>query len=52
MGLDAQDPVEVENLGKLCLVNVIDTTSRFKVESYPCIGTTNPPLEIYQLVLR
>src|SRR4029078_8185950 len=42
----------VENLGKVCLVNVIDTTSRFKVESYPCIGTTNPPLDTYQLVLR
>jgi CheY-like chemotaxis protein len=41
----------VENLGKLCLVNVIDTTSRLKVESSPCMDTTNPPLEIYQLVL-
>jgi hypothetical protein len=50
--LDAQGPVQVDNLGKVCLVNVIDTTSRLKVESYPCIGTTNPPLETYQLVLR
>ena len=50
--LDAQGPVQVANLGKVCLVNVIDTTSRLKVESYPCIGTTNPPLETYQLVLR
>src|SRR5690349_11198357 len=50
--LDAQGPVVVEKLGKVCLVNVIDTTSRLKVESYPCIGTTNPPLETYQLVLR
>jgi hypothetical protein len=50
--LDAQGPVVVENLAKVCLVNVIDTTSRFKVESYPCIGITNPPLETYQLVLR
>jgi hypothetical protein len=50
--LDAQGPVLVDNLGKVCLVNVIDTTSRLKVESYPCIGTTNPPLETYQLVLR
>jgi hypothetical protein len=50
--LDAQGPVMVENLGKVCLVNIIDTTSRFKVESYPCIGTTNPALETYQLVLR
>src|SRR5262249_61880408 len=50
--LDAQGPVVVENLGKVCLVNVIDTTSRLKIESYPCLGTTNPPLETYQLVLR
>jgi hypothetical protein len=50
--LDAQGPVFVENLGKVCLVNVIDTTSRLKVESYPCVDTTNPPLETYQLVLR
>jgi hypothetical protein len=50
--LDAQGPVVVENIGKVCLVNVIDTSSRFKVESYPCTDTTNPPLETYQLVLR
>jgi len=50
--LDAQGPVQVDKLGKVCLVNVIDTTSRLKVESYPCIGTTNPPLETYQLVLH
>jgi transposase InsO family protein len=50
--LDAQGPVAVENLGRVCLVNVIDTTSRLKVESYPCLDTTNPPLETYQLVLR
>jgi transposase InsO family protein len=50
--LDAQGPVLVENLGRVCLVNVIDTTSRLKVESYPCVDTTNPPLETYQLVLR
>ena len=45
--LDAQGPVVVAKLGKVCLVKLIDTTSRLKVESYPCIGTTNPPLETY-----
>ena len=50
--LDAQGPVQVDKLGKVCLVNIIDTTSRLKVESYPCVGTTNPALETYQLVLR
>lgn len=42
----------MDNLGKVCLVNVIDTTSCFKVERYPCISTTNPALETDQLVLR
>ncbi len=50
--LDAQGPVRTPNIGKVCLVNVIDTVSRLKLESYPCLGTTNPPLETYQLVLR
>jgi hypothetical protein len=49
--LDAQGPLVVENLGKVCLVNVIDTTSRLKIESYPCMDTTNPVLETDQLVL-
>jgi transposase InsO family protein len=50
--LDAQGPLVVENLGRVCLVNVIDTTSRLKVDSYACVDTTNPPLATYQLVLR
>jgi hypothetical protein len=45
-------PVLVEHLGRVCLVNVIDTISRLKVESYPCVDTTNPPLETYQLLFR
>src|SRR6266516_1158477 len=52
MGTGCPGPVLVENLGKVCLVNVIDPTSRLKVESSPCVAPTNPPLETYQLVLR
>jgi len=50
--LDAQGWVLVDGLGKVCLVNVLDVISRLKVESYPWLHTTNPPLETYQLTLR
>ncbi|HEY3230389.1 MAG TPA: ISKra4 family transposase [Roseiflexaceae bacterium] len=50
--LDAQGWMLVDGIGKVCLVNVLDVTSRLKVESYPCLNTTNPPLETYQLTLR
>jgi transposase InsO family protein len=50
--LDAQGWVQVDGLGKVCMVNVLDVVSRLKVESYPCLHTTNPPLETYQLTLR
>jgi hypothetical protein len=50
--LDAQGWVIVHGLGKVCLVNLLDAISRLKVESYPCLHTTNPPLETYQRTLR
>jgi hypothetical protein len=50
--LDAQGWVMVDGLGKVCLVNVLDVVSRLKVESYPCLHTTTPPLATYQLTLR
>jgi transposase InsO family protein len=50
--LDAQGWVVVDGLGKVCLVNVLDVVRRLKVESYPCLHTTNPPLATYQLTLR
>jgi putative transposase len=50
--LDAQGWMLVDGIGKVCLVNVLDVVSRLKVESYPCLHTTNPPLETYQLTLR
>ncbi len=31
---------------------LLDVVSRLKIESYPCLDTTNPPLEAYQLTLR
>jgi len=50
--LDAQGWMPIDGSGNVCLVNIIDGVSRFKVERYPCLNTTNPPLETYQLVLR
>ena len=39
-------------VGKVSLITIIDVVSRLKVESYPCLDTTKPPLEAYQLMLR
>jgi transposase InsO family protein len=50
--LDAQGHMPVDGIGSVCLITIIDVVSRLKVESYPCLDTTNPPLEAYQLMLR
>jgi transposase len=43
--LDAHGAMQVEGVGKVALITIVDVVSRVKVESYPCINTTNPPLE-------
>jgi transposase InsO family protein len=50
--LDAQGSMEVDGVGTVSLITIIDLVSRLKVESYPCLDTTNPPLEAYQQLLR
>ncbi len=50
--LDAQGTMKVDGVDNINLITIIDVVSRLKVESYPCLGTTNPPLEAYQLMLR
>ncbi len=50
--LDAQGRMHVAGVGNVSLITIIDIVSRLKVESYPCLETTNPPLEAYQLMLR
>ena len=50
--LDAQGSMHVAGVGNVSLITIIDVVSRLKVESYPCLDTTNPPLEAYQLMLR
>jgi hypothetical protein len=44
--------MHVAGLGNVSLVTILDVVSRFKVESYPCLDTTNHPFEAYQLLLR
>ena len=50
--LDAQGRMHVAGVGNVSLITIIDVVSRLKVESYPCLETTNPPLPAYQLMLR
>jgi transposase InsO family protein len=50
--LDAQGRMHVAGVGNVSLITIVDIVSRLKVESYPCLDTTNPPLEAYQLMLR
>jgi len=50
--LDAQGRMHVAGVGKVWLITILDTVSRLKVECYPCLETTNPSLEAYQLMLR
>jgi len=46
--LDAQGVMQVAGVGKVALITIVDVVSRLKVESYPCVNTTNPPLAAYQ----
>jgi hypothetical protein len=50
--LDAQGWMRVDGIGTIGLVNVLDGVSRLKVERYPGLHTSNPPLETYHLTLR
>jgi transposase InsO family protein len=50
--LDAQGRMHVAGVGNVSLITMIDTVSRLKIESYPCLETTNPPCSAYQLMLR
>lgn len=50
--LDAQGETTVSGLGKVAPINLIDTFSRLKVESYPTSHSRQPRLEDYQLALR
>jgi transposase len=50
--MDAQGVVKVVGLGSVSVINVSDLFSRVKVDSFPCLGTSHPNTQDYQLVLR
>jgi hypothetical protein len=41
--------MQVDGVGQVSLISVVDVISRLKVESYPGMETTNPGLPDYQL---
>ena len=50
--LDAQGTMTVAGVGPISLITCLDVVSRLKLESYPSLGSKNPPAEDYYLVLR
>ena len=50
--MDAQGVVKVSGLGSVSVINISDLFSRVKVDSFPCLGTSHPSTQHYQLVLR
>jgi len=50
--MDAQGVVRVSGLGSVSVINISDLFSRVKVDSFPCLGTSHPNTQDYQLVLR
>lgn len=50
--VDAQGVIKVPGLGAVSLINVKDLCSRLQVASYPCMQTSHPNTQDYQLILR
>jgi transposase len=50
--MDAQGVVKVSGLGSVSIINIVDLFSRVKVDSLPCLNTSHPSTQDYQLVLR
>lgn len=50
--MDAKGVMEVPNVGRVSIINIVDVRSRLKTESYPCLDTSHPNTRDYQLVLR
>lgn len=50
--MDAQGVINVAPLGPVSIINIIDVRSRLKVASFPCVGTSHPSTQDYQLALR
>ena len=50
--MDAQGVIQVPELGAVSIINITDLFSRVKVESFPCLYTSHPGTQDYQLALR
>ncbi|HEY89419.1 MAG TPA: hypothetical protein G4N98_06770 [Thermoflexia bacterium] len=50
--MEAQGVVNVATVGRVSLINIAAVRSRLKVASLPCLGTSHPNREHYQLLLR
>jgi hypothetical protein len=50
--MDTQGVVRVPELGPVSIINITDLFSRVKVESSPCLETSQPSTQDYQLALR
>lgn len=50
--MDAQGVIQVSGLGSVSVINISDLFSRVKVDSFPCLDTSHPNTQDYQLVLR
>lgn len=50
--MDAQGVVKVSGLGSVSIINIVDLFSRVKVDSFPCLDTSHPSTQDYQLLLR
>jgi transposase len=50
--VDAQGAMKVADLGKVSIINIADLFSRVKIDSLPCLNSSHPNTQDYQLVLR
>ena len=50
--VDAKGVIKVPDLGSVSIINIKDSFSRLKVDSFPCLNTSHPNARDYQLVFR
>jgi transposase len=50
--VDAQGAMKVANLGTVSIINIADLFSRLKIDSLPCLKSSHPNTQDYQLLLR
>lgn len=50
--VDAQGVMPVKGLGQVSIINIGDLFSRVKIDSWPCLNSSHPNTQDYQLVLR